>query len=109
MFRSLRGLPSEVLQAELTQRSRLEPTGLAAALRRLGLGSQPSYAAEARKLQTPTTLVAGSADEKFVILSRQLASELPQARCIVVEGAGHHLLLEAPATVARIIEEEPNP
>lgn len=106
IFRSLSRLSSERLERELTQRRLHQPAGLAAALRRWGLGSQPSYAAEIRALRVPVTLVAGELDEKFVGLSRELAAELPKARCLVVEGAGHHLPLEAPARIARIILEE---
>ncbi len=106
IFRTLSTPPSERLKAEVQQRRKHRHFGLAAALRRFGLGNQPSYASEVRGLALPVTLVAGELDEKFVSLSRQLATELPQSRCLVVEGAGHHLLLEAPARVARIIDEE---
>jgi 2-succinyl-6-hydroxy-2,4-cyclohexadiene-1-carboxylate synthase len=106
IFRTLSRLPAERLRMELEQRRTHRPVGLAAALRHFGLGSQPSYASEVRGLELPVTLVAGELDEKFVSLTRQLATELPQGRCIVVEGAGHHLLLEAPTRVARIIDEE---
>jgi 2-succinyl-6-hydroxy-2,4-cyclohexadiene-1-carboxylate synthase len=106
VFRSLSRLTPECLASELAQRRVHRPVGLAAALRRWGLGSQPSYATEVRSLRLPVTLVAGELDEKFVGLSRELAAELPNARCLVVERAGHHLPLEAPARVAQIIMEE---
>jgi 2-succinyl-6-hydroxy-2,4-cyclohexadiene-1-carboxylate synthase len=106
IFRSLSRLSPERLEHELAQRRQHKPAGLAAALRRWGLGSQPSYAAEIRSLRVPVTLVAGELDEKFVGLSREMAAELLKVRSLVVEGAGHHLPLEAPARIARIILEE---
>jgi 2-succinyl-6-hydroxy-2,4-cyclohexadiene-1-carboxylate synthase len=106
IFRSLAQLTSDRLESELAQRRTHHPARLAAALRCWGLGCQPGYASEVRRLQVPVVLLAGGLDEKFVSLSRQLAAELPKGRCLVVEGAGHHLLLEAPARVARIILEE---
>jgi 2-succinyl-6-hydroxy-2,4-cyclohexadiene-1-carboxylate synthase len=106
LFASLSRLPKETLHEELVRRKSHDPSGLAAALRRLGLGKQPSYLSEARNLRLPVTLLAGALDEKYLALSAQLASELPLGRCVVVEQAGHHLLLEAPCRVAQIIDEE---
>jgi 2-succinyl-6-hydroxy-2,4-cyclohexadiene-1-carboxylate synthase len=106
LFRSLARLPQASLRRELECRRGHSPLGLAAAMRHLGLGNQPSYAAEARRLGIPVTMVAGDLDTKFLTLSQQLASELPFGRFVVVKGSGHHLLLEAPQQVARIINEE---
>lgn len=105
IFRGMERLPQQTLEEESRHRVQHDPAGLAAALRRLGLGNQASYASEVRQLNVPVTLVAGALDPKFVTLSKQLGSELPDGHCVVVEGASHQLLLEAPATVARIIEE----
>jgi 2-succinyl-6-hydroxy-2,4-cyclohexadiene-1-carboxylate synthase len=106
LFASLSRLPTEILQQELMHRKRHDPVGLSAALRRFGLGRQPSYSSETRRLEVPVTLLAGAFDEKYVALSGQLAAQLPLGRCVVVEQAGHHLLLEAPCRVAQIIDEE---
>src|SRR5512145_454296 len=105
IFRGMERLPREVITEEHDQRMQHNPAGLAAAIRRLGLGNQASYAREIRQLSVPVTLIAGALDEKFVTLSRQLESEVPDGRCVVVEGVSHQLLLEAPEVVARIIEE----
>lgn len=106
IFRSLSQLAPERLAPELAHRRSHRAAQLAAALRKWGLGCQPAYSAEVRRLRTPVILVAGKLDEKFVGLSLDLAAELPRGRCIMVEGAGHQLLLEAPGELARIIDEE---
>jgi 2-succinyl-6-hydroxy-2,4-cyclohexadiene-1-carboxylate synthase len=105
LFHPLAKLPASILKTELDQRGRHRPAGLAAALRELSLGQQPSYANEVRALELPVTVIAGALDPKFVALGTRLAAALPQGRCLVVEDAGHHLLLEAPAKVAQVIDE----
>ncbi|HEY5960005.1 MAG TPA: alpha/beta fold hydrolase [Polyangiaceae bacterium] len=106
VFSSLQRLPSEALEREAIQRRRGHPSALAMAMRRFSLGNQPDYATEVQNLAVPTLLVAGDLDPKFVGLSKELAELLPKGRVFVIENAGHHLLLEAPAAVARIIDEE---
>jgi 2-succinyl-6-hydroxy-2,4-cyclohexadiene-1-carboxylate synthase len=105
LFRSLSKLPASTLQTELGHRLRHHSAGLAAALRQLSLSQQPSYSSEVRTLDLPIVVLAGALDQKFVALGKHLAAELPQGRCVVVEDAGHHLLLEAPIRVAQLIDE----
>jgi 2-succinyl-6-hydroxy-2,4-cyclohexadiene-1-carboxylate synthase len=104
VFASLARLPDAVLERETRARQALDPKRLATALRRFSLGVQPDYRGEVRRLSVPTLLVVGGLDTKFVALSHELAGELPNGRTIVVENAGHHLLLEAPAALARIMD-----
>jgi len=70
------------------------PAALASTLRALSLGVMPVYALP----PLPTLLVAGTEDHKFAELARTLAGV--HAATHLVAGAGHDLLLEAPATVA---------
>lgn len=106
IFRGLSQVAPDILDAERARRGQHTPDALACALRNFGLGHQPSYALEVRQLSIPTVLVAGGLDEKFLALSRQLADQLPNGHCAVVEQVGHQLLVEAPDQVARIINEE---
>jgi 2-succinyl-6-hydroxy-2,4-cyclohexadiene-1-carboxylate synthase len=105
MFDGMRRLPADVLEREHQRRLTHDPQALACALRRLGLGRQPSYAREIRQLQVPVSILAGEHDQKFLSLSERLVAELPRAQRIVVEGASHQVLLEAPDWVSRIIDE----
>jgi pimeloyl-ACP methyl ester carboxylesterase len=55
------------------------------------------------ELRMPVTVVAGERDAKFVALGERLAAALPDARLVVVPGAGHGLPREAPQAVADAI------
>jgi len=80
------------------------PSGLALALRRLGLARMPAI--DLASIATPVHLVAGSGDVKFVALAEHAASQLPRARVTVVEGAGHNVALERPERISRLIASE---
>lgn len=58
------------------------------------------------EIRAPTLVIAGSADlltpPKY---ARFLAEHIPDARCEILEGAGHMVMLERPAEVARAVRE----
>ena len=73
-----------------------DPAELAMSLRGMGTGSQPSLWRELPGLRVPSLAVAGELDEKFVGISRRVASLCPPMRVAVVPGAGHNVHAEAP-------------
>ena len=79
------------------------PLALAAALRALGLGAMPDLWPELARITAPVAVLAGALDEKFAALAHRIADRLPRARAVLVDGAGHNLLLEAPDAVARAL------
>lgn len=105
LFHRMKQVTAEIWEREYQRRLTHDPQALACALRRLGLGRQPSFARQVRHLQMPVTILAGEHDLKFLELSERLRAELPRAQRIVVEGASHQVLLEAPGWVSRIIDE----
>lgn len=78
--------------------------GLAAALRVLGSGHQPSYWERLRHLHVPTLLVTGGYDQKFAGIARAMLRELPEARHAVIADAGHTTHLEQPGEFLCLIE-----
>jgi putative heme transporter len=63
-------------------------------------------AAAASSIQVPVLLIADPADQVVPVkTSHQLAEMLPDARLILVNGAGHHLPRRAPRAVADAITE----
>jgi len=61
---------------------------------------QPSSLERLEEVDVPTLLIVGSEDQPEVHeLSEQLAAGIPHARQLMVQGAGHHTNLEAPAAV----------
>jgi 2-succinyl-6-hydroxy-2,4-cyclohexadiene-1-carboxylate synthase len=97
------GMPRGV--AELVEEDRLRNTasGLAAALRGLGTGVMPPLWDRLVELTMPVELVVGERDEKFRGIAERMASSLPDARVVVVEGAGHAVHLEAPDAVVELL------
>ncbi len=84
-------------------RLRNTPAGLARALRGLGTGVLPSVWGRLGKLSMPVVLVVGERDLKFREIAEGMAGLIPDARVVVVPGAGHAVHLEAPGAVAEIV------
>jgi|CXWL01.1.fsa_nt_gi 2-succinyl-5-enolpyruvyl-6-hydroxy-3-cyclohexene-1-carboxylate synthase len=78
---------------------------LAATLRALSRGAQPSYWNALAGLNVPVLLVAGSEDAAHAAYAREMAARLPNARLEIVPGASHAPQVEAPEQVARWVRE----
>jgi 2-succinyl-6-hydroxy-2,4-cyclohexadiene-1-carboxylate synthase len=100
LFSSQRTLPEEVRAKQREIRLHHDADGLARSLEVLGLGCMPRYADALSATRVPITLMAGAEDAKFRALGNDLAARNQETGCIIVEGAGHNLLLEAPDAVA---------
>jgi 2-succinyl-6-hydroxy-2,4-cyclohexadiene-1-carboxylate synthase len=110
MFATQTALPREVREAATARRLACDPRGLAGALRALGVGAQPSYWADLKKLKTPTLLVTGTLDPKFVEIALRMRRVMPSAEHLPVPGVGHTVHLEAPTAwlggVNRFLDRE---
>ena len=53
----------------------------------------------------PVVLIAGERDQKYVAISERMAERIPDARVVIVPGAGHAVHLEAPDLIAGVIAE----
>jgi 2-succinyl-6-hydroxy-2,4-cyclohexadiene-1-carboxylate synthase len=98
------GDPPEAVARWKAELRRHEPRELAASLRTFGAGVLPPVWDRLGELTVPATVVVGERDEKYRAIAERLVSALPAAAPpIVVPGAGHGLLREAPEAVARAI------
>ncbi len=97
LFASQRALPAPIQAANRRRRLENHPEGLAAALRALGTGSQPSFWPRLPSVRAPALLLTGELDRKYEALARQMARALPDARHRSVARVGHTVHLEAPA------------
>lgn len=88
------------------RRMRLEnsASGLAAALRGFGQASVPDSRASIRKLPMPVVFVAGRLDSKFSSLAVEMAVSREE-RPILINGAGHNVILDSPQGVANTIRD----
>jgi 2-succinyl-6-hydroxy-2,4-cyclohexadiene-1-carboxylate synthase len=101
LFVGVRTLPAEVQEALRRRRLSGDAGGLALCLRRLGLGTQPSYWSALPSIRTPTLLLSGARDVKFTALAHRMAAELPVVWGHVFAGVGHAPHLEVPEAWAR--------
>lgn len=96
-------LPAEVREGLRAQRLRNRVSGLAGSLRGAGAGAEPSLEEALGALHTPTLLLAGALDAKYVAIGERMAKAIPGARLQVVPGAGHAIHLERPAAFAELV------
>lgn len=104
LFQTQQRLPTEVIARQRALRLGHEAEGLAHALEVLGLAEMPDYGAALGAIRVPVTLMAGSQDSKFSAIVRNLARKHPWIHDVIVDGAGHNLLIEAPQAVAAVLE-----
>ena len=104
LFASQDSLPAAVRAAQREQRLSNCPEALAACLRGLGTGMQPSLWNGLPHLSVPALLIAGAEDEKFVRLNRMMSQSMPAATLALVQGAGHNVHLEQPAEWLALVE-----
>lgn len=96
LFASVRRLPEDVQLALRRQRLANSPAGLAASLRGMGTGAQPSWWEYLHQLPMPVLLIAGEEDEKFVYIARKMHALIPHSRFELAEHAGHIVHVEVP-------------
>jgi len=104
LFASQATLPDTVRTAQREQRLSNDPAALAACLRGLGVGMQPSLWEGLPHLDCSALLIVGSEDPKFVELNRRMSKEMRGATLAIVPGAGHNVHLERPEEWAALVE-----
>ncbi|MDQ2996203.1 MAG: 2-succinyl-6-hydroxy-2,4-cyclohexadiene-1-carboxylate synthase [Chloroflexota bacterium] len=105
LFASQAALPQETRARLHAQRLRNNPLGLANSLRGMGTGQQESLWDQLDALDVRTLLIAGELDTKYRALAHQMAATLPNARAVIVSGAGHAVHLEQPQAFAKNVLE----
>ncbi len=105
LFASQERLPAEVLAAQQAINLAHHPERLAAALERLSPGLMPDYRPRLAEIAVPVEILVGGEDGKFLALAREMERTLPHARLVVAPGAGHNVMLEAPAALAAALEK----
>jgi len=78
------------------KRQKENPLQLAAALRLLSSGIQPSLWPELKNIKIPLLLLTGESDVKYSGLLTEMQKQCPDAQFKVIENAGHNTHLENP-------------
>ena len=76
--------------------------GLAASLRGMGSGAQPSLHGALARVAVPICLAVGEDDLKFRALAAEMSKELPNARVEIVPAAGHSAHTDNPAAFLKL-------
>jgi 2-succinyl-6-hydroxy-2,4-cyclohexadiene-1-carboxylate synthase len=82
----------------LTRKQRLQntPEALAACLRGMGTGAQPSFWDALDELSAPTLVMAGEEDPKFTQVAESMAGRIPRSILRLIPKSGHAIHLENP-------------
>ena len=105
LFQSQQDLDATTIEEQRRIRLSHDPGALAAAMRALSLGAMPDYRSFLPTISCPVELIVGALDAKFIGLARQMVEQLPVAKLRVVDGVGHNVPLEAPAELARLLND----
>jgi len=103
LFESQKSLAKNV--RDVIRRERLSQTekGLAASLRHMGTGVQPSWWDTLEQIDVPVALITGELDPKFVNINDAMKKRLPYATHFVVKNAGHAVHVEQVKKFAKIV------
>jgi 2-succinyl-6-hydroxy-2,4-cyclohexadiene-1-carboxylate synthase len=94
LFSSLQSLSNEITLKVRKERLRNSPEGLASSLVGIGTGVQPSYWNKLEELNCRTLLIAGSKDEKYCKIAKEMAARIKNCRIELVYEAGHAIHVE---------------
>ncbi len=96
LFATQGKLPPRVREANRERRLRNDPEALAACLRGLGTGAQPSFWDDLPGIRVPTLLLAGEEDQKFSQIAGKMADLIPSVELRLIPKSGHSIHLENP-------------
>lgn len=95
------GLSQE--SAQIDERLRNTPEGLASSLRFAGTGTQSPLWDQLSELSIHVLIIAGANDKKFVDFAQRMNSLIKQSTLEIVVGAGHTVHLEQPQQCVEIL------
>ena len=105
LWASQAALPEAARARLRAQRLTNHPRGLANSLRGAGAGADPSMVERVAAPNTPTLLVVGALDAKYMGIGRMMEAAMPGARLAVVPDAGHTVHLERLDVFAALVTD----
>jgi len=105
LFASQARLSAEVRARQLEQKLRNDASSLAACLRGLGTGTQPSFWGALSRLSRAVLLVHGEEDLKFQGIAERMHDRLSRSTLVSIPNAGHTTHLEQPDSFRRTVLE----
>ncbi|SES64170.1 2-succinyl-6-hydroxy-2,4-cyclohexadiene-1-carboxylate synthase [Salinibacillus kushneri] len=105
LFETQKHLPKQIQNQLKQERLSHNAKGLAASLRYMGTGSQPSWWNQLEKLTFKVLLITGELDEKFTALNREMVNLLPNGEHQLIKDAGHAIHVEEPQIFGKIVSD----
>jgi 2-succinyl-6-hydroxy-2,4-cyclohexadiene-1-carboxylate synthase len=105
LFATQGSLPLTVLRHARALRRRGRAEALAAAMKGLGAGVQPSYWSALHGVQVPTLLLTGELDHKYEEIGVRMAVNLLHCERRSIRGVGHAPHFEAPGAWVNAVRE----
>jgi len=105
MFESQKGLAQNVQNAIREERLSQKPSGLAASLRGMGTGVQPSWWDKLSVFPREVLLLTGEKDDKFCDISREMNKHFQQSSHEIISRAGHAIHVEQPRIFGTIVRD----
>jgi 2-succinyl-6-hydroxy-2,4-cyclohexadiene-1-carboxylate synthase len=97
---------SESSQVALqAQRLAQREIGLANSLRGMGTGAQSWLGEDLKNIEVPVLLIAGSLDDKYSQIAREMAEQIPDSQVELIADAGHASHIEKPEQVHKVIKD----
>ena len=87
------------------QRLAQREIGLANSLRGMGTGAQSWLGEELESIDVPVLLIAGSLDDKYSQIAREMDEQIPNSRLELIADAGHAPHIEKPELVHKVIKD----
>jgi 2-succinyl-6-hydroxy-2,4-cyclohexadiene-1-carboxylate synthase len=96
LFATQGKLPSKIRSLTRERKLKNRPEAMAACLRGVGTGAQPSFWDSLQDIKMPTLLSTGEEDRKFTQVAESMAEGIPGAALRMIPKAGHAIHLENP-------------
>ncbi len=81
-----------------------DPSGLARSLRYMGTGTQASLWERLLEMRSPSLLITGEQDTKFVGIAEEVSRLCPSAEMRIISNCGHNVHAEQPAEFIRTVK-----
>jgi 2-succinyl-6-hydroxy-2,4-cyclohexadiene-1-carboxylate synthase len=94
----------DLLDRTLERRNRNDPRELAASLRGMSVGAQPSYWNHLAEISIPTLFIAGERDSRYAELAKKMAAGVSGARLEIMPDRGHAPQVECPHAYAGCLQ-----
>ncbi len=104
LFKGIGDKGQDFIAKEVVRRLPLQTSGLACSLKYFSSGVMPSVWHYLINIKTPTLVIAGSRDKKYLVLASELVALIPKATLKILP-TGHAPLIESPDLLWKQVAE----